>query len=307
MEAISTQLARRGFTLIELLLTLALGAFVVAMSIALYQYTKKSHVDNGEQLLVTEKLIVSQRLLEEALTGSIKSCNVAPLQLSLVNSAKPWLQIGTSTAEIYPAQNNISSFKKVGEKIGERDAESDVLLLRAVALPATPIVTHDIENQKFIVENSIGLTRAGLAMVCDSNVAVVFQVAYTTGRHIHYAGGRITPGNCTNAFRDEHCGSSYRFDKDALLAHYIPSIFYIANGHAGPALYKQKPVIYRRNGNYRLSMRAQELISGITHLQAATNLAQDGQGNSLALHITIAGNIHNHTQHYERYLYTLPL
>ena len=294
--------------MIELLLTLALGAFVITISIMLYQYAKSAYIDSGRQLLVTEKLAVSQRVFKEALTGSIASCNAAPTRLSIVDSSQPWLQAGKSAIEIYPAQNNVKGFKKIGTKIGERDDDSDVLLLGSAVLPATPIISHDIANNKFIVGNSIGLTRGGLAIVCDRKVAVVFQVAYTTGLHIHYAGSGIVPGNCTGAFTSEQCGGRYLFGKDALLAHYAPSVFYIANGHAGTALYRQKPIVFRSSHSRRLSMRSQELVSGIIQLQAASGERDDsGHNNGLVLQITIAADAATSSKHHERYLYTLPL
>ena len=293
--------------MIELLLTLALGAFVVAISVALYQHAKGAYMDSGKRLLVTEKLTVSQRVLKEALMGSIESCNAAPTQLSLVNSSQAWLQARTSVAEVYPAHSNIKGFKKIGAQIGEREAASDVLLLRPAILPATSVVLHDTEKGKLIARNSIGLTRGGLAIVCDENVAIVFQVAYTTGRHIHYGAGRIAPGNCTNAFTSVRCGGKYRFDKGALLAHYAPSLFYIANGYAGPALYRQRPIIFRQSHSRRLSIRAQELVSGITQLQAATNLRDTGRSSGLVLQLTIAGDTNINHRHYEKHLYTLPL
>ena len=293
--------------MIELLLTLALSAFVVAISVALYQHAKGAYMDSGKRLLVTEKLAVSQRILKEALAGSIESCNAAPTQLSLLNSSQVWLQARTSVAEVYPARNNIKGFKKIGAQIGGREAESDLLLLRSVILPATSLVLHDTENDRLIARNSIGLTRGGLAIVCDENAAIVFQVAYTTGRHIHYGNGEIVPGNCRNAFTSERCGGNYRFDKGALLAHYAPSLFYIANGHAGLALYRQRPTIFRQQHGRRLSIRAQELVSGITQLQAATNHTDTGQNTELVLQLTIAGDINTEHQYYEKYLYTLPL
>ena len=230
MKAIKRQTATRGFTLIELLLTLALGAFVVATSVALYQYIKGAYIDSGRRLLVTEKLIVSQRIFKEALAGSIESCNTAPIRLSLVNGSQVWLQARKSVAEVYPAHSTMGGLKKIGNQIGDREATSDVLLLSPALLPATPLVRHDLENDKLVAQDSIGLTRGGLAVVCDENVAIVFQVAYTTGRHIHYAGSGITPGNCSGAFVSEQCGGDYRFDKNALVAHYAPSLFYIAHG-----------------------------------------------------------------------------
>ena len=307
MKAIKQHATQKGFTLIELLLALALGAFVVAISIALYQHAKKAYVENGTQLLNTKKVIISQRFFKEGLAGSIESCNNAPIRLSLVDSSQLWWQAGASVAEIYPAHNNIQSFKEVGSQIGERDANSDVLLLRPALLPATSIVKHDIENDKFIAQNSIQLTRGGLAIVCDQNVAVVFQVAYTTGRHIHYGSGDITPGNCRRAFNAENCGGDYRFDKDALLAHYTPKIFYIANSYAGPALYRQQPIISRRGYSHRLSMHSQELVSGIIGLHGATAQTDNGHSSGLVLQITIAGNTSTKSEHYEKYLYTLPL
>ena len=307
MRAIKHRTAALGFTLIELLLALALGAFVVAISIALYQYAKSAYMDSGRRLLVTEKLAVSQHLFKEAAMGSIESCSSAATRLSLVDSSQPWLQAGKSAIEIYPAQNNVKGFKKIGTKIGERDDDSDVLLLRAAPLPATPIISHDIANDKFIVGNSIGLTRGGLAIVCDGKVAVVFQVAYTTGRHIHYAGDGIVPGNCTGAFASESCGGRYLFGKGALLAHYAPSVFYIANGYTGSALYRQKPTIFRSSHSRRLSMRSQELVSGVIRLQAASGRADSGHNNGLVLQITIAGDANKNPRHHETYLYTLPL
>lgn len=307
MKAMKPQTAMRGFTLIELLLTLALGAFVVAISVALYQYAKGAYIDSGKRLLITEKLVASQRIFEEALSGSIESCNAAPMQLSLINSSQGWLQARKSVAEIYPARNNVGGLKRIGTQIGEREPESDVLLLRPAVLPATAIVSHDIANNKLIVRNSIGLTRGELAIICDENIAVVFQVIYTTGRHIHYAGDRVVPGNCASAFTSEQCGGHYRFDRGALLAHYEPSILYIANGHAGPALYSQKPVIFRRSHSRRLSMRARELVSNITQLHATTNHAKTGRDTELVLQITIAGDTNTNHLHYEKHLYTLPL
>ena len=175
MRAIKRQTATRGFTLIELLLALALGAFVVATSVALYQYIKAAYIDSGRRLLVTEKLIVSQRIFKEALAGSIESCNTAPTQLNLVNSSQVWLQARKSVAEVYPAHSTMGGLKKIGNQSGEREATSDVLLLSSALLPATSVVLHDVENDKFVVQDSIGLTRGGLAVVCDENVAIVFK------------------------------------------------------------------------------------------------------------------------------------
>ena len=307
MKAIKRQTATCGFTLIELLLTLALGAFVVATSVALYQYIKDAYIDSGKRLLATEKLIVSQRIFEEALAGSIESCNTAPVRMSLVNSSQVWLQATESVAEVYPAHNIIGGLKKIGNRVGEREATSDVLLLRPAVLPATSVVLHDVENNKFVVRNSIGLTRGGLTVVCDENVAIIFQVAYTTGRHIHYAGSGIAPGNCSGAFVSEQCGGNYRFDKNVLLAHYAPSIFYIAHGHAGLALYEQKPVIFRQSHNRRLSIRARELVSGIVQMQAATNRLGIGNSTGLVVQLTVAGDVNTNHQYYEKHLYTLPL
>lgn len=296
-----------GFTLIELLLTLALGAFVLTTSITLYQHAKGAYTASGKQLLITEKLAVSQRLLQEASNGSINSCYEAPTRLSLVNSSQFWLQAGESPAEIYTTGNNIVGLKRIGTQIGEREAESDVLLLRSAALPATSIVTHDIEHDKFIVRNGIGLTRGELAIACDENVAVVFQVAYTTGRHIHYSGSGIVPGNCAEAFTSEQCGGSYRLGKEALLAHYAPSVFYIANGYAGLALYRQKPTIFRNNHNRRLSLRAQEMVSGIIRLHAALGNADSGQKPEIVVEFTIVANTKANKLEHEKYLYTLLL
>ena len=307
METIKRQTATSGFTLIELLLTLALGAFVVATSVSLYQYIKDAYIDSGRRLLTTEKLIVSQRIFNRALAGSIESCNIAPTRLSLVNSSQVWLQARKSAAKVYPAHSTTGGLKKIGDQIGEREATSDVLLLSPAVLPAAPIVLHDVQNDKFVIQNSIGLTRGGLAVVCDENVAIIFQVAYTTGRHIHYARSGITPGNCSGAFVSMQCGGTYRFDKNALLAHYEPSFFYIAHGHAGLALYRQKPVIFRQGHNRRLSIRAQELVSGVMQMQAATNLTDAGYGSGLVVQLTVVGDTNTIHQHHEKYLYTLPL
>ena len=307
MKAIERQTATRGFTLIELLLTLALGAFVVATSVALYQYIKDAYIDSGKRLSATEKLIVSQRIFKEALAGSIESCNTAPVRQSLVNSSQVWLQARESVAEVYPAHSTIGGLKKIGNRIGEREATGDVLLLRPAVLPATSVVRHDVENDKFVVGNSIGLTRGGLAVVCDENAAVIFQVAYTTGRHIHYAGSGIAPGNCSSAFTSEQCGGNYRFDKNALLAHYSPSLFYVAHGHAGLALYRQKPIIFRQSHNRRLSIRARELVSGVVQLQATTNRTDAGNSSELVVQLTVVGNANTNHRYYEKHLYTLPL
>ncbi len=307
MKAIKRQISTRGFTLIELLLTLALGAFVVATSVALYQYIKDAYIDSGKRLLTTERLIVSQRIFKEALAGSIESCNTAPVRLSLVNSSQIWLQARKSAAEVYSAHSTIGDLKKIGNQIGEREATSDVLLLSPAVLPATPIMLHDVGNDKFVVQDSIGLTRGGLAVVCDENAAIIFQVAYTTGRHIHYAGSGIAPGNCPSAFTSEQCGGNYRFDKNALLAHYAPSLFYIAHGHAGLALYQQKPIIFRQSHNRRLSIRAREIVSGIIQLQATTNRTDAGHGTGLVVQLTVAGDANTNHRYHEKHLYTLPL
>ena len=307
MRAIKRQTTAHGFTLIELLLTLALGAFVVATSVALYQYIKDAYIDSGRRLLTTEKLIVSQRIFNEALMGSIESCNTAPARMSLVNSSQVWLQARRSAAEVYPAHSTLGGLKKIGDQIGEREASSDVLLLSPAVLPAAPLVLHDVQNDKFVIQHSIGLTRGGLAVVCDENAAIIFQVAYTTGRHIHYARSGITPGNCSGAFVSAQCGGTYRFDKNALLAHYAPSIFYVANGHAGLALYRQKPIIFRQSHNSRLSIRAQELVSGVIQMQAATNRTNVGHSSGLVVQLTVVGDMNTVHQHHEKYLYTLPL
>jgi len=303
-----------GFTLIELLLALALAAFVIGFSVALYQNIKLAYTESSRQLQNTKKFTVAQRIMDESLNGSLASCNTATTRRSLVNGSQFWSQAAGAHAEVYPASTSISGLKRIGNSIGERAANSDVLVLRTAQLPASAVVMHDTSNAKFVIQNSIGLSRGELAVVCDKNAALIFQVTHTTGRHIHYRGAQVAPGNCTN-FAAPRCAGNYRFAGGALLARYTALIFYVGYGYAGPALYRQKPTVIRRANGRRLSLRAQELVSGISQLHATVNLAASGAATALAVQFSLAdsttsghaADAASNRQHDEKYLYTRPL
>jgi len=315
-----------GFTLIELLLALALGAFVIASSVALYQNIQLAYTESSRQLQSTQKFAVAQRIVDAAVNGALASCNTATTRRSLVNGRQFWSQAGRANAEVYPASSTVRGLKRIGSSTGARAANSDVLLLRTAQLPASAVVMHDIDNDKFVIQNSIGLSRGELAVVCDKNAALIFQVSHTTGRHIHYGerhgGRRVAPGNCTN-FAAPRCGGNYRFAAGALLARYTPLVFYVGYGYAGVALYRQKPSVSKRANGHRLSLRAQELVSGIAQLRAALSAANNGAATALAVQLTIADGTTTddrpraawsnesdsalHRRHDEKYLYTRPL
>ena len=297
-----------GFTLIELLVTIALGAFVVSTSIALYQVVRKAQLANAQSLTMTQNLVVAQRSIAAALEGALASCATASRHISLVRDNRFWLQAKQAVAEVHRANSILPGLKKVGSAPAQRHAGSDVLVLRPTRLPATPIVSHDLDEGAFITQNAIGLRRGELATVCDENVAVVFQVSRVSAKKVYYTHATILPGNCADPFRSAECGGGHHWGSTTLLARYSPSVFYIGNGRSGLALYKQQPTVFGRGSSRRLALHTQELVAGITQLKASVSRSVAGEGlASIALRLTIADTSASGERRYEKHAFTLPL
>lgn len=298
----------RGFTLVELLVAIALGAFLITISITLYQTILKAQLTAAQSLAITQKLIVSRHAITTALDGAITPCTSAPKRISLVRANHFWLQHNRAIAEVSVAGDALSGLKPIGRLAGERHPASDVLIVRPARLPATAIVAHDSVNNAFVIQNPIGLTRGDLAIICNQHIAVVFQVARVTTKRIYYVGTNISPGNCPNAFTSPDCGGDYVWTADTLLAHYHPTVFYIGNGSSGLALYRQQPTVFHSGNQHRLALRAQQLVEGVTQLNVAvSNTAGNTNPNAIAVRLTLADISLSANKRYEKHAFTVPL
>ena len=297
-----------GFTLIELLVTIALSAFVITTSIALYQVVRKAQLANAQSLTMTQNLVVAQRSIAAAVEGTLASCAGAARHISLVRDNRFWLQPKRAVAEVHRANSALPGLKKVGSSPAQRHAGSDVLVLRPARFPATPIVSHNLDEGAFVIQNTIGLRRGELATVCNENLAVVFQVSRVSAKKVFYTHATILPGNCASPFRSDECGGGHHWGSTALLARYTPSIFYIGNGRSGLALYKQQPTVFGRGSRRRLALHTQELVAGITQLKASVNRAVGSESSAnIALRLTIADTSSSGERRYEKHAFTLPL
>ncbi len=271
-----------GFTLVELLSALTLGALLIAALLKLQHNMQSAHNAAENRSAVAQKLIVARRALADSVAGIMPACAGKARHFNLMTAAASapfWLKPFESTLRVVGADDPPDGLKAVGRRAGERRAQSDVLIVRAAALPAVSVSGHATATRAFVVSDTAGFKPGDVALVCDEHAAVLFQVTDVGAHSLGYAGGAARPGNCPGAFAAGGCARDYRFSGNAVGARYTASVFYVGVGKSGDgfSLYRQRPVVVRSGATRRLRLSTEEIITGVRRIDADVVVRQGGR------------------------------
>lgn len=275
---------RGGFTLIELLSALTLGALLIAAMLKLHHNAQWAHAAAANRAAVAQKLIVLRRAVGESVAGIAPACGAKTLRFNLMTagaSAPFWLKVFESTVQVVGDGDSGApdGLKRVGERPGERRAQSDVLVVRGAALPAVSVSGHATGTRAFVVSDTAGFRRGDAALICDEHAAALFQVTDVGAHSLGYGGGGVRPGNCAGAFAAGGCAQQHRFGEGAVIARYAASVFYVGVGKSGGgfSLYRQRPGVVRAGAVRRLALSAEEIITGVQQMAADVVVRQGGR------------------------------
>ena len=242
--------------MIELISALALGSLFTLATLWLYQSMKKLHLDAERQMVQTQNLIVARRAIKNAIGDGGRLCRLAQQRRNYTRHGKIWAQISGGAFAVHPAGQAHPDLKPIGTAHGKRAADSDVLLVRTNALPASFITQHDLQQRRLTAAAGIGLSKGSLVMVCDDRDAALLEVETVIGRSVTY--------------KAPVSGTVPQFDAGATIARYLPSVFYTGRGKSGTAsaLYRQRSRIVTRNNDRIFSLYTEEIVEGVLKVNA---------------------------------------
>lgn len=272
-----------GFTLVELLSALTLGALLIAALLKLHHNAQWAHAAAANRAAVAQKLIVLRRAIGESVAGMAPACGAKAQRFNLMTagaSAPFWLKVFESTVQVVGDDDGApDGLKRVGTRPGERRAQSDVLVVRGAALPAVSVSGHATGTRAFVVSDTAGFRRGDAALICDEHAAALFQVTDVGAHSLGYGGGGVRPGNCAGAFAAGGCAQQHHFGDGAVIARYAASVFYVGVGKSGGgfSLYRQRPGVVRAGAVRRLTLSAEEIITGVRQMAAEVVVRQGGR------------------------------
>lgn len=278
----TTRARHGGFTLVELLSALTLGALLIAAMLKLHHNAQWAHAAAANRAAVAQKLIVLRRAVGESVAGMAPACGAKALRFNLMTagaSAPFWLKVFESTVRVVGDGGAPDGLKRVGARPGERRAQSDVLVVRSAALPAVGVSGHATGTRAFVVSDTAGFRPGDAALICDEHAAALFQVTDVGAHSLGYGGGGVRPGNCAGAFAAGGCAQQHRFGEGAVIARYAASVFYVGVGKSGGgfSLYRQRPGVVRAGATRRLTLSAEEIITGVQQMAAEVVVRQGGR------------------------------
>lgn len=275
---------RSGFTLVELLSALTLGALLIAALLKLHHNAQWAHAAAANRAAVAQKLIVLRRAVGESVAGIVPMCSAKAQRFNLMTagaSAPFWLKLFESTVQVIGGGDGGApdGLKRAGDRPGERRAQSDVLIVRGAALPAVSVSGHATGTRAFVVSDTAGFRPGDAALICDEHAAALFQVTDVGAHSLGYGGGGVRPGNCADAFAAGGCAQQHRFGGGAVIARYAASVFYVGVGKSGGgfSLYRQRPGVVRAGATRRLTLSAEEIITGVQQIAAEVVVRQGGR------------------------------
>jgi len=280
----TTRKRHGGFTLVELLSALTLGALLIAALLKLHHNAQWAHAAAANRAAVAQKLIVMRRAVGESVTGIVPACGAKARRFNLMTAAAPapfWLKPFESAVRVVGAGDSGApdGLKRAGDRPGERSAQSDVLIVRGAALPAVSVSGHATDTRAFVVSDTAGFRTGDAALICDEHAAALFQVTDVGAHSLGYGGGGVQPGNCAGAFAAGGCAQQHRFGDGAVIARYAASVFYVGVGKSGGgfSLYRQRPGVVRAGAVRRLTLSAEEIITGVRRMAASVVVRQGGR------------------------------
>ncbi|QIL20169.1 PilW family protein [Thermomonas sp. HDW16] len=181
--------AQRGFTLIELMVSLVLGLLVVGAAGSLFLSNRKVY-GNTESV---NRIQENQRSAYEMLARDVREAGGNPCTRNVVNmldTSKPGGSYYTGWLD------GISGADGTGAN------GSDEITLSQANGAAINVTGNDTPSANIDVTSTTGLADNDIVMVCNSEVAAIFQAtSLPSGSSIQHNSGSGTPGNLAKPFQ----------------------------------------------------------------------------------------------------------
>lgn len=266
-----------GFSLIELMISMLLGLLVIAAAGSLFLANRRVY-GNTEAI---GRIQENQRSAFEMLARDIREAGGNPCTRNVVNML--------DTSEPGGAYYNGWS-EGISGKDGVGPNGSDEITLHQAGGTEITVTKNETPSANIEVSSTTGLNDNDIVMVCNSEVASIFQVtALPAGNSIQHNSGSGTPGNKKKPFQisqkafdqavDGNNAKGYCYKPDtpknpnclndpngsvAVVVKPTSVRWFIAsNGRGGTSLYRQQI----SNGGASIGA-ADEIAEGVTNLQA---------------------------------------
>ena len=268
-----------GSALFELMFALAIGAFLIFSTLAVYQNIAKHHAFSENQFAAAETATAIERMLHDELHLSVgHPCPSANTFINMVETGETryWLDIFRRPVQVYAGDSPAAeAIRTSGTNAGDRIVNSDMLVV-LTSKPPLSVRHHDNDHGYFDLVLPAGFERGEFAVVCDLQTAGLFQITDVSanGTRVAYTSGNVSPGNCNTAFDlAVPCGTHtpYSFLPNTLIAQLHPVVLFIgiSADKKQYSLYRERLTILDFDTRSVASMRREEIIAGVAALKAA--------------------------------------
>lgn len=270
-----TQHRQRGFTLVELMISLLLGLLVIGAAGSMFFSNRKVYGSTEAISRIQE----NQRSAYEMLARDIREAGGNPCTRNIVNMLDTTKPGGSYYAGW---QNGISGTNNTGPN------GSDTIELGNATGGAVSVTSNDTPSAEVGVSTNAGINTGDIMMVCNAEVASIFQVTNTASNKLGHNSGEGTPGNLSKPFQinqeayDAAVGGTnapgYCYlpgtpknsnclnepsNSPAVVVKPVSIQWYLANnGRGGTSLYRRQS----SNGGATVGAAA-EIAEGVTDLQ----------------------------------------
>lgn len=180
-----TQGRQRGFTLVELMISLLLGLLVIGAAGSMFFSNRKVYGSTEAISRIQE----NQRSAYEMLARDIREAGGNPCTKNIVNmldTTKPGGAYFTGWVNGVDGENNTGP------------NGSDRIVLSNATGGGIQVTSEDVPNAALGVSSSAGINAGDILMVCNSEVAAIFEVTNATGNKLVHNSGE---GNSLNKWK----------------------------------------------------------------------------------------------------------
>lgn len=189
-----------GVSLVELMITLLLGLLVTGAAVGIFISNKRAYAATESLGRVQEGARVAFELMARDIREAAGNpCNRNVPVINVLNASTDWWATWGPGVTGYNGSTAMPG-KAFGTGNGDRITGTDAIDLRGGGSTGVSIVSHNGPSARFQVSTiDHGLNDGDIAMVCDFQLASIFQVTNaqpgTNDNVVHNPGGSVTPGN----------------------------------------------------------------------------------------------------------------
>jgi len=196
--------AQRGATLIELMIALVLGLLVVAAASGLFLSNKRLYGSTETVNRIQE----NTRVAFEIMSRDIREAGATPCGSSskivnqLTTRGSPWWQDYFARG-LRGYGSDAAPGTATGSGVAQRVAGTDAIDLYSANDGDYAVVEHKNPSATLDLNHNGDLAAGDIAMVCNQEYSLIFQITGLNAKGVLHNGGSGTPGNCGSEFQFE--------------------------------------------------------------------------------------------------------